>query len=210
MILNKNGYPQELVNKTINLHLNSLNKIKPVGPEKCLIPLVLPYVNKNSGVLEREICKLVSRTYHSAKPILIFTSKPMFRPGGKDPLAEFKQSMVVYKFNCFCEASYVGMTSRQFGKRIKEHIPKSIDEFCKSNEKTKSIRVINASKRFAISEHLVNNLDCASNYNLKRFKIVKNCFHISDLIKLEAICILLRKPKLCKHKHFNYIVSLIS
>ena len=102
------------------------------------------------------------------------------------------------------------MTSRQFGKRMKEHIPKSIDEFCKSNEKIKSIRVINASKRSAISEHLVNNLDCASNYNLKRFKIVKNCFHISDLIKLEAICILLRKPKLCKHKDFDYTVSLFS
>ena len=38
LILNKNGYPQELVNKIINLHLNSLNKIKPAGPEKCLIP----------------------------------------------------------------------------------------------------------------------------------------------------------------------------
>ena len=82
------------------------------------------------------------------------------------------------------------MTSKQFGKRIKEHIPKSIDEFCMmSNKKSKSIRVVNATKRSAIAEHLVNNLDCASNYNLKRFKVIKNCFHISDLIKLEAICI---------------------
>ena len=49
--------------------------------------------------------------------------------------------MVVYQFNCFCEDSYVGMTSRQFGKRIKEHIPKSIDEFCKTcSKKNKSIK----------------------------------------------------------------------
>ena len=79
-----------------------------------------------------------------------------------------------------------------------------------SKKKTNSIRVLNASKRSAIVEHLVNKLYCASNYNLKRFKIVKNCFHISDLIKLEAICILLRKPKLCKHKDFDYTVSLFS
>ena len=83
------------------------------------------------------------------------------------------------------------MTSRQFGKRIKEHIPKSIDEFCKlSNEENKSIRVVNASKRSAISEHWVNKSDCASNNNLKRFKTVKNCFLISDIIKFEALCIL--------------------
>ena len=66
------------------------------------------------------------------------------------------------------------MTSRQFGKRIKEYIPKSIEEFCKtSNKEIKSIRVVNATKRSAIAEHLVNNLDCASNYNLKRFVIKK-------------------------------------
>ena len=82
--------------------------------------------------------------------------------------------------------------------------------FCMSNTKTKPIRVINASKRSANAEHLVNNLDCASNYNLKRFKIIKNCFNISDLVKLEAICILSRKPKLCKHKDFDYTVSLFS
>ena len=72
--------------------------------------------------------------------------------------------MVVYQFNCFCEDNYVGMTSRQFGKRIKEHFPKSIDEFSKtSNKESKSIRVVNATKISAIAEHLVNNLDCASN-----------------------------------------------
>ena len=86
------------------------------------------------------------------------------------------------------------MTSRQFEKRIKEHILKSIDEFCiMSSKENKSIRAVNASKRSAIAKHLVNNIDCASNYYLKKFKIIKNCFNISDLIKHEAICILIRK-----------------
>ena len=81
--------------------------------------------------------------------------------------------MVFYQFNCFCEDSYVGVTSRQFSKRIKEHIPKYIDEFCKtSNKKKKFIRVVNVSKRSAIAEHLVivSNLNCASNYNFKKFE----------------------------------------
>ena len=70
--------------------------------------------------------------------------------------------------------------------------------------------MVNASKRSANTEHLVNNSDCASNYNLKRFKTIKSCFCISDLNKLESICILIRKPKLCKHKDFDYTVSLFS
>ena len=101
------------------------------------------------------------------------------------------------------------MPFNQFGKRIKEQILKSSDESCKmSNKENKSVRVVNASKRSAIAEHLINNNNCASNYNLDRFKIIKNCFSISDLIKLEAICILILKPKLCKQKHFDYTVSL--
>ena len=47
LILYKNAYPQELVNKVINLHLKKLSKIKTAEPEKCLITLLVPYVNKN-------------------------------------------------------------------------------------------------------------------------------------------------------------------
>ena len=43
-----------------------------------------------------------------------------------------------------------------------------------SIKKNKSVRVVNASKRSAIAEHLVNNSDCASNCNLKRFIVIKN------------------------------------
>ena len=56
------------------------------------------------------------------------------------------------------------MTSRQFEKIIKENIPKVNDEFLKiSIKENKSNRVVNALKRSAIAEHLVNNLYCASN-----------------------------------------------
>ena len=41
------------------------------------------------------------------------------------------------------------------------------------NKENKPNRVLNATKLFAIAEHLVKNLDCASNYSLKRFKTKK-------------------------------------
>ena len=66
-----------------------------------------------------------------------------------------------------------------------------------SNKKNKYIRLVNATKRSTIAENLENNIDCESNFNLKIFKVIKNCFHISDLIKLEAICILLKKTLNC-------------
>ena len=56
------------------------------------------------------------------------------------------------------------MTSKQFGKRIKEHVPKSIEKFCKmSNKENKFISVVNALKISDIVEHLVNHPNCSSN-----------------------------------------------
>ena len=65
---------------------------------------------------------------------------------------------------------------------------------------------MNASKGFSLTEHLVNNHDCASNYSLKRFKVIKNSFNIFNLIKLEAISTLINKLKLFEHEDFNYNV----
>ena len=59
------------------------------------------------------------------------------------------------------------------------------------NKENKSIGIEISSKRSAFSEHLVYNLDCASNYNLKRFETIKNYYSIFDFIKLIF--------KLCKH-----------
>ena len=47
LLLNKNRYPQELVDKTILLHLKSWDKIKILGPEKCLLTLNITFINKS-------------------------------------------------------------------------------------------------------------------------------------------------------------------
>ena len=65
-------------------------------------------------------------------------------------------------------------------------------------------------KDLLLQKHLVNNSDCTNNYNMTRFKIIKNLFSFSDLIQLEIISIQIRKPILCKHKDSDYTLSLLS
>ena len=60
----------------------------------------------------------------------------------------------------------------------------------------------------AIGQHLLNNKQCAANYNDKRFKILagaRNSFH---LCLLEANFIKTRHPVLCKQKEFVYTLKL--
>ena len=46
LLLNKNGYPQELVKKTIKLHLKNLDRKKTIGPEKCIVTLKVAFIIK--------------------------------------------------------------------------------------------------------------------------------------------------------------------
>ena len=55
----------------------------------------------------------------------------------------------------------------------------------KTNNKTEA--VVNATKRSSIAEHLINNTNCANNFDLSRFKIISNCTNSIDLIRLKAI-----------------------
>ena len=109
------------------------------------------------------------------------------------------------------EDSYIGLTSRQLKKRIKKKIPRCVVNFLGSTEKeAKSFQIMNALKRSSIAEHLVNDNTCAEHFYLDWFKITKTCGNTFDLIKLEAICILIRKPKLFRQKEFDNIVSLFN
>ena len=130
LILNKNGYPQELVNKTTKLHLKNLDRIKTIGPEKCIVTLKVSFIIKSSEILEKKIKHLIRNTCYAANPRTVFTTKPLLTPGGKDPVSNFNKSMIIYQYSCFCTASYIGLTTRQLRKRIKEHVPKSVDNFC--------------------------------------------------------------------------------
>ena len=128
----------------------------------------------------------------------------------KDPLSYLDKSCIVYKFNCSCERIYIGQTTRHLKIRIKEHIPKCVEDYITGKSACISKAMINASKRSAISEHLINNVNCAKKYNVTMFSSMKQCSNKYDLIKMEAILIHLYRPELCKQKEFDYIVALFN
>ena len=62
----------------------------------------------------------------------------------------------------------------------------------------------------SISENLVKNIICGKNNNKIRFKMLRSCDNIFDLVKIEAIYLHLNKPNLCKQKDFGYSISLFN
>ena len=153
---------------------------------------------------------MTEKVYRASNPTVIFTSAAVLNPKGKDPIPYKHKSCVVYTYECCCSNSYIGQTSRHLETRIKEHVPKCVKEHVKDQPKKMSIATTNAIKRSSISEHLVKNPACGNSYSEMRFKILRSCTNIFDLVKIEAIYIHLHKPKLCKQKEFDYSLSLFS
>ena len=56
----------------------------------------------------------------------------------------------------------------------------------------------------------MKNSTCGKNYNKTNFKILRCCNNIFDLVKTESKYSHLNKPKLCKQKDFDYLLSLFS
>ena len=88
---------------------------------------------------------------------------PLLTQGGKDPVSNLNNSIVIiYQYSCCCTASYIGLMTRHLRKRIKEHVPKNVENFCFSDKKDDiPVKVINASKASFIAERLINNSTCA-------------------------------------------------
>ena len=161
-----------------------MDRINKKGPEKCTVTLKLPFIIKSSEVLEKKK-QLIRNTYYAANLRIVFTTKPLLTPSGKDLVSNFNKSIVVFQYSCCCTASYIRFPTRQLRKRIKRYVPKNVDNFCYLDKKDDiPTKVLNASKRLSIAEHLVNNNNqtCANSYNINRFKIIKTCKYIFDLI----------------------------
>ena len=123
------------------------------------------------------------------------------------------KSNVIYEFVCHCDSRYVGRTSQRLLDRIKQHIPKSIrnpeatqislpPRLCKM---TTTILDLDS----AIGLHLLQNKECAQNYNHETFSVLakgRSSFH---LCTLEATFIKTRKPILCRKKEFVYSLKVI-
>ena len=113
----------------------------------------------------RKVNRTIDKKYLllAANPRITFMSKPLLRPGAKDPISNLNKSIIVYEFSCCCKASYIKLTTRHIRKRIKEHVPKSVENFCLLYKKDDiPVKVSNESKRSSTAENFVNNSTCAN------------------------------------------------
>ena len=97
---------------------------------------------------------------------VILVSKPVHRLELKDQISYLDKSCIIYKFNCFCQRSFIRRKSRHLKTRANKHITKCVLKFKKETTTNKTKYVINATKSSSIAEHLINNLECANNYDL--------------------------------------------
>ena len=128
--------------------------------------------------------------YNAARVRTIFTNRAEFRSTHKDALPIFQQSNLIYKFQCRCNATYIGRTSQCLEARVKLYVPRDI-----RNRTTSGHSKMPDS---AICEHLNALNSCVINYSDKCFVVLHRAWTKQHLIVLEPIHILLNTPSLCK------------
>ena len=102
------------------------------------------------------------------------------------------KSFVIYEYSCQCDSRYVGRTSQLLQNRIKLHVPKWLQQQVKRPTRSQPGRSCKLKRNnqdcdSAIGQHMLDNQQCAANYNNKRFinlllflSIILFCFAIQS------------------------------
>ena len=126
-----NGYPSQLIDKTIKTFLNlTLNPTPPVTTvNKDIRYFKLPYMGRLSFEVRKSLKDILRDAYPQIKFNFVFTNTNTIRNFLKNKLKPNPDlcSNVVYLFKCpSCQSRYIGSTSRWLKHRILEHMGKSI------------------------------------------------------------------------------------
>ena len=191
-----NGFPDQVVQGTIDRKLKSVNSGRAADPEKSSVTIHLPFIGEPSVRYGRKISRAVNRCFDKVRLITIFTTQKVPVRSLKDVLPTSAESNIIYYFECHCGNGYVGKTSQTLIKRIGQHVPPVIRKT--SGRKCKVPKTISS----AIGQHLLENCVCAENYNDDQFTILARARSTYHLSVLEAIFIVLRRPILCRQKQF--------
>ena len=100
--------------------------ITSFGPSKCPVYVRLPWIGSPSQLIADKVSSSVTHCYNAARVRTIFTTWAAFRSIHKDVLPVFKQSNLIHKFQCCCNATYIGCTSQRLKVRVKQHVPGDI------------------------------------------------------------------------------------
>ena len=104
----------------------------------------------------------------------------------------FKQSLLIYKFECQCSSTYVGRTCQCLEVRIRQHVPRGI--IAKGRQTSGHSQAMNS----AISEHSLARNSCRTNYQDDCFSVLHRARDKIHLNVLEAIFIAIDRPSLCR------------
>ena len=129
-----NGYPEEVNVDTRNKTVDKFrNNIVLFGPSKYPVYVRLPWTRSPCQLIADNISSSVTRCFNVAMVRTIVTTRAAFRSIHKDVLPIFQQSNFIYKFQCFCNATYIERTSQRLEFRVKQHVPiraSKIAQFC--------------------------------------------------------------------------------
>ena len=175
--------------------------------------LRVPWIGKLSTNLEKEVKTAVEICYGSVSTSLVFTSKCMLPVARKDILPTIQKSFVVYEYKCNCDSRYVGWISQRLQDRIKQDVPQWLRQQLTRARRFQPHRLcgrndIKPDCDSAIGQHLLDNDQCALNYDNKRFPILAAARSSFYLNLLEAAYIKTRRPVLCRQKEFVYTLKL--
>ena len=188
-ILLDNGFPKDVINVQIGKKIAQFSTLKRFDPKKCPVYLKVPWIGKPSTNLEKELKTAVESCCGSVSTRLIFTSKHMLPVARKDVLPTIQKSFVIHEYKCHCDSRYVGRTSQQLHNRIKQHVPQwSRQQLARPRRsqphKSSKRNDIKPGSDSAIGQHLLDNDQCALNYDNKRFSILaaaRSSFHLNLL-----------------------------
>ena len=123
-LLLSNGYPKEVIADTINLTVNKFrNDNRPFGPTKCPVYVVRhPWIGSASQLIADKVTS-VACYYNAVKVRTIFTNRTAFQSTHKVVFPIFQQSNLINKFQCCCDATYIGHASQCLEVRVRQHIP---------------------------------------------------------------------------------------
>ena len=212
-ILLDNGYPTNAINTQITKKIAQFSTLKRLDPEKCPVYLRVPWIGKPSTNLEKEVKTAVESCYGSVSTRLIFTSKRMLPVARKDVLPTTQKSSVIYEYKCHCDSRYVWRTSKRLQDRIKQHVPQWLRQRLTRPRRSQLHRSCKRKDTkpdcdLAIGEHLLENDQCALNYDNKRFSILATARSSFHLNLLEAAYIKTQRRALCRQKEFVYALKL--
>ena len=187
--LTQNNYPIKLIENSIDRflkrHQNPPNPTPRNEGKEPPIFIKFNFFGKQSIIIKKEISKIMKRCFPSSNYKFIFVNHTRIKSyfPYKDRMDPLMCSNLIYQYNCVaCQASYVGLTSRNLFIRVAEHMRRSPYTNSKMDQP----------KFSAIREHCKP--ECSISPD--NFKILAMGNNEWELPTLESIYIKLKAPTL--------------